>query len=1583
MFSFIIHYYQMEQKRKVKNLISCDRDGSFLTIVLLAIWMLFCFWSLWLMSVSFVWAADNVYTYSSWIDDKSEVVYRLELMDWEGDVKSSFYIDWSGLQVYSVPWIVTGHDHEINANLYSNILWWEWNKIYSNNITILGGKDVYVSENNDNAAILWWETNSMYLWIGEPSLLVWGKENVIEPHHNWVGIIWWRLNIIKDWSENSFIIWWEWNDIKWYNVIVWWEGVTVDWLDNVFVFSDSAFTPETSGAFYLNVSSWVWINTVSMEKWLEISGAIALGVIEDDQKCDSNSLGLMWFLEIGEYKCLVWCTEVSAIDGKWELFDRGSKCSAQCWLSDDCLDAEPVEIENDSYASYCLDNVDTGNAVMCFPLVDNYENVVFESSLLDSDEECPEMRENKCIFRCKPNYHLTWNIAGNDQSNLHCYVDCELPWNKNIRIAQNETVEAYNVWQVYCSNNAYVFPKDTTIINFPIVWYIVNDYKKIKDWTAYESCTNDDHKKTLVCNEGVLYLAEADGKTASNKKAEDYWYTGWSCSLSYYRCPTEYSLSEDYITNVLKDPVGAAWWRNHVDRKITEWVRWRYEVCVDWDADEWNESCSIPSGNNSYHYKFIGCQDGFIRDSSDNICKAQCAINWKWVIGWSVSRWKTINHNSVWVWYSKERVFCPETCSNVSATYTCRDGRLFDENDNKVFVTTVNIRHPEYSELLFGEPATKVYNYYSNNWDGFERPVGGTRIFIWWNSWVTAPSERTTNYDFNIVYSGTVATIDECDTRDNSCFYRTGYDAYTNTGGNRFYHTNIETCNIERWHEIYYWSAYWTNSDVGKWICKSNGDQEFRTTSCDPWYHMNYEGEFHEDNDVCVSDEQRKYCPPKPDYSEWIWKAAEVHDYYGWWGIWRYDAKDDDGHWIIGWGNFTYDNNGNAISQGLTNWTYVDHWQWTWNSCRINKNKCYQSWKWPQDDDCQWKCIEGGDPNSTYDDFEVYPEGSHNCRKNGVCSKTEVKCLDGWVPQNKQYDDDRGVTWECKGIWVWSTTDSCHLCNDGYSWDEDKQRCVRNLDGECDESEPYGCVAKDLYNRTLRNTFPISDYLHKWECRWSWSWEVAYCHKCFENYEYDEETDTCVPMTRTAYCETGDNIVWVDGDGTYPQSWIGDWTDGWWDVDWLGDGWYWDPAYETVFYEDGEWWLCDFDCIYGYELVDGVCKPITYWSCGRYPKHYQCKAWTGDENDQHEETRWWEWSCKWTPSWGDASCIECRAWYRLEGDECVESICNHCAISGFPYCFPIDFNNECHETDWWWYINTDCDPKYYWDVDEWQCKECGIWRWSNGTMTECEECTNKPENAHWTGNWSSNDCGRTCDEGYYKDGNQCVAINCDPKYYWNSTAWQCIACSNWTRSAGGYLTLCWECKGKHVYGDWTSNWSSENGCTWRCRDGYMLNDSNQCVTCQGWFCVGGERYSCSPYEWNGANGQSTFDAACQEPEEYYNVYVEAKANYSLFWGYLYLGVESFYPSQVVPLDDGRWHHVRMMFENVPKSLLYNYYLGARLNVDATTTVGIISCEIPPSYLGVYNSPFDWNLFLWGWDEWWTYYGWSCGITNYW
>lgn len=29
--------------------------------------------------------------------------------------------------------------------------------------------------------------------------------------------------------------------------------------------------------------------------------------------------------------------------------------------------------------------------------------------------------------------------------------------------------------------------------------------------------------------------------------------------------------------------------------------------------------------------------------------------------------------------------------------------------------------------------------------------------------------------------------------------------------------------------------------------------------------------------------------------------------------------------------------------------------------------------------------------------------------------------------------------------------------------------------------------------------------------------------------------------------------------------------------------------------------------------------------------------------------------------------------------------CKHCAINGFPYCFPIDFRNDCNEVAWYLY----------------------------------------------------------------------------------------------------------------------------------------------------------------------------------------------------------------------------------------------------------------------------------------------------------
>ena len=1303
----------MEQKRKVKNLISCNRDGSFLTIVLLAIWMLFCLWSLWLMSVSFAWASneseDNIYNYSSWIDDKVEVLYNVELLDGANSVRSKLSIDWVSLKIDSVPLIISGRNHVISPTVYSNILWWEANKVYSNNITILGWEDVYISNSNDDAAILWWMSNTMDEWKWTPLVLIWGKNNEIEKNHDGVGIIWWSGNVIKNWSKNSFILWWEWNLVNWNNVIVWWKDVTVQWLNNVFVFSDSEFTPEMWDAFYLNVGSWVWVNAEAKGEWLMVNNGIALSSISASSVCNDDSLWLIWLMDLNVYGCLVWCTKASAAKWQWELLDYWDDCNTWCASRPYCYNntTQSSTIENNSYASYCLDNVNTGHAVMCFPVLDGYENVAFQSSLIDSDEECPDMRENKCIFRCEEWLHLTWNIAGNNQSDVHCFADCKLPWDETKKILHNETVEAYNIKTGYCSNDDYIFPKDNTkIVNFPDSNYeVVNN--KVDGWTSYESCTNYDHKKTLVCNEGVLYLANKDGKTASTKKAEDYGYRYESCTLNQYRCPTDkYNLTQSDIINKLKDPVQDTWprWWNDTDRWITEWVRWRYELCVDWDVDNWNESCNPP--DSAYHYRFLGCQDGFVLDE-DGVCRAQCTTRW----GGS----KTINHGQTWVWYSKTAVFCPDTCSEISEVYSCNDGELFKENWEKIFRSYNPKLDPDYTQLIysdsFSNPDINEKRSVQADWPQGVMPV---YRFICIGGTCDSPNNLWTSSDGEIVYyanqwlTADIPAYGSCHTRDDICetnYRRWYYDQYyqynTNWKSDYYdYYTITDIC-----QPIYGDTNYGgeSSSMSDEWTCTQSTHRStmyYRTTWCEPWYHMNYLSNLRSignsptidisqnSSNVCVPDEQVKKCAPKPDHSNWVWKAANDYVYAGGWGIWRYNDTDEEGYLKIPWWDFRYNSNGQVRStQTLHGGAYVDYWEWEWDSCRTEDN-CYRKWHWPADDDCKWECDQG-DPNSIYDDY--HQEGEHTCVKNGACWKVKDQCLD-WEPASEsETDGDRGFFWKCK--WDGWTTDSCHLCNDGYTWDEDKQRCVRNLDGEC-STELYECIGKDLYTwgqlRRNTNSIPLENPIHEWECKGSWTWKNAFCHQCFQNYEYNEDTGECIAMTRTGYCETEEeNTVWVH-DGEYSQVWSGDGTDAWWDGDdWLGrDGWYWDPSYESEYNPDGTWWLCDFDCEGGYERLDGVCKPITWWSCGRYPKHYDCVAWTGEGG--HEIDWWWSWICKWTPMWASPTCIECDNWYRLEGETCLRVDCNYCAWSGFPYCFPIDFSDDCIEVGWcdtenWYY----------------------------------------------------------------------------------------------------------------------------------------------------------------------------------------------------------------------------------------------------------------------------------------------------------
>ena len=46
----------------------------------------------------------------------------------------------------------------------------------------------------------------------------------------------------------------------------------------------------------------------------------------------------------------------------------------------------------------------------------------------------------------------------------------------------------------------------------------------------------------------------------------------------------------------------------------------------------------------------------------------------------------------------------------------------------------------------------------------------------------------------------------------------------------------------------------------------------------------------------------------------------------------------------------------------------------------------------------------------------------------------------------------------------------------------------------------------------------------------------------------------------------------------------------------------------------------------------------------------------------------------------------------------------------------------------------DCNPKYYWNVSEEQCKPCVNGRWSDGHMASCLACAGPTTNATWTSN---------------------------------------------------------------------------------------------------------------------------------------------------------------------------------------------------------------------------------------------------------
>ena len=662
----------MKQKRKVKSLISSTSGSNFfLTGLLFLLWWILCFWAVTLFTSS-VWveAAGAESIDYPWIADKHEVLLKFWLIPYtENDPINEMYLTGNTFFMSGDNWISVDMSWSRDLNKYINYLWWDGGmNISSDNITIIGWGADSVFQKNDEATVLGWKSNVIDEWNNKaaPVILWWQWDltyKTIWKNQEGSAVVWWENNKISDNGSYDFILWGQNNQIDGDNVVVWWARVKVNDKSNLFAFSygDNNFEPKGSNAFYLNLGKGLWLNEEATNAWVDSKWAVSFWEVDiTTQNCtkrDAWAQGTWW-------GCLVWCTELSASDWsnwRWEMIDHGTGCETLCDGEPHCMISALVS-DVRSYTSYCTTNgVDTGHSHHCGGeenILNKYENVLFETMLIDSEDQCPKpgstnWTENRCVFKCDGGYHLTW--ADENWNGGKCYKDCELPWD-HTPIKHNETRIAYKSEDAYCSNAA---------------------------WT-HRNCSH--YKATLRCDNWTLKVDSSSSNPGDvGKEATEAWYVFSGCMLHRYQCNTTvypYTYSDITNTNKFNDRAASSWNKN--DRGKTNGIRWVYELCIDYNT-QWNgiqyqnwEVCNSLNATTNYytaHYKLNSCRNGYTMytlPSGITVCMKQCVLDRK-----------TINHMQTMVAYKLNSPTCPTECEG--ETFTCNDGHLVS---NKPWVNT-------------------------------------------------------------------------------------------------------------------------------------------------------------------------------------------------------------------------------------------------------------------------------------------------------------------------------------------------------------------------------------------------------------------------------------------------------------------------------------------------------------------------------------------------------------------------------------------------------------------------------------------------------------------------------------------------------------------------------------------------------------------------------------------------------------------------------------------------------------------------------------------------------------------------------
>ena len=589
-----------------------EKKKASLSQLLLTLW-----WAIWLVLISVFTvfhanaapatpapSAGNVWY--TWYEDLTEVVNKVNFVQsWEQsqawEVANIYAKDNTTLAI-EINQIVSDNANTLAPWMNSQILWWSWITIWSENITIIWWGGNTVVWNNDNATVLWWLWNEIqWSWFNAPSVLIGWTENVISESQWGLVIVWWSNNkIVWGWSSSQ-ILWWEGNTLTWtVNAIVAWSGVQASWVNNIFVFSDwyngGWFSPETSWAFYINTEMWLWLGRDS-SGWVASDGWVsvwAIDISDASYACNADNVWVQWvYYYSTNWWCLMWCTTWSAAEWKWDLLETSKACVDWCnntnWTWDvwDRLCVDTVIAQYTGFDAICNTWSLGDMAWIAEPcsfsnqLLENFRDALFDIDFVDV---CPDMSSvwklaNPCVYKCPDWYAGGWLWGW-------CKAPCTLPWDETQQIRHGSYV----------------------------TWYMAT-------WTTCATTCNI-YKATLQCDNWELkqlWWAPADA------------YKYESCELSAWpACSSSFDLTST---------------------ELVSW--WLYSGCVEYRTD-WNSACTAIN-----KYMFTWCAAGYTQ-VWENECSLGCEVPWSttwWTIPvWASVTWYRNAEISCNVWW--ENTFC-------------------------------------------------------------------------------------------------------------------------------------------------------------------------------------------------------------------------------------------------------------------------------------------------------------------------------------------------------------------------------------------------------------------------------------------------------------------------------------------------------------------------------------------------------------------------------------------------------------------------------------------------------------------------------------------------------------------------------------------------------------------------------------------------------------------------------------------------------------------------------------------------------------------------------------------------------------